>query len=218
MIESTSGSLSKTEVHSRPAAIDGSARSRIAISVYVAGAGVLVAALGAFAIGRSRSGETAPAVAGPPTNFGAPRHVRRPSDRASLAAALASQGADGGAQAARPTDPVSERDDMLRRLQASGADGSAWTTDARAVFAKWQATSTAAANTRVSEVSCFAMGCSTTMLFADRASFGDVSHDFQESGQFRSWTGGKYRSAPLPQPSGGFAATWVLFRPETSTP
>lgn len=175
-------------------------------------------AFGAFAIGRIRTSPMQASAAGPPLDSKEPKLPRRSSDPSSLAAGLAPNETAAGTLPSRPTDAVSERDQMLQQLQASGTDNSAWTTDARAVFTKWQSTSSAAINATIGDVVCFAKGCVTTMLFADRTSFKETSHDFQDSAAFRAWTGPKFRSAPIPQGSGLFEVTWVLSRADALIP
>jgi len=112
----------------------------------------------------------------------------------------------------RPASPLAERDQLLEKLRHSGVASGSWTTEAVAVFDQWRRDSPAASSVDISRADCFAAGCAVTMTYRDMPAFQDSSRDFQDSAQFKSWTGPKFRSAPLSQDSGAVQATWIMFR------
>lgn len=111
-----------------------------------------------------------------------------------------------------PPSAKRELDDELSRLRATGPAIGGWTATAFGVFDKWKTASPAAGQVTFGEFACFAGGCTIKVTYKDRPAFETATQDFQDSEQFNSWQGPKFRSAPFQLESGSVEAVWILFK------
>jgi hypothetical protein len=113
---------------------------------------------------------------------------------------------------------AAERQEMVRKLVASGPAPGGWFQRAEQIRANWSAQAAAELRDKVqlTAFECYAGGCVTNASYADSASYQRFSLDFSQSETFLSWPGQKYRSGPeVDQQTGRVASIWVLMSPET---
>jgi hypothetical protein len=101
---------------------------------------------------------------------------------------------------------------IREQLAKSGPASGGWTSSAFEVFGKWQKESTLSSKVSFSDFRCYAGGCSITATYGDEGAFADGAHELQESESFKAWPGPKFRSGPVPLPSGAIETTWALFK------
>lgn len=111
----------------------------------------------------------------------------------------------------RPRDPETQRDQVLAKLTGSGPAVGRWTMDASQVFDEWRTTSPSGRSVEFGNFACFAAGCAMAATYRDLSAYQGLTREFQESAQFKSWGGAKFRSGPIVLPSGAVQATWVLY-------
>lgn len=64
---------------------------------------------------------------------------------------------------------------------------------------------------------CFQAGCRVTSTHSNLTSASSVGDQFLRAEGFLAWPGGKFRSGPLPLPSGQVQFVWILYK-ETAPP
>jgi hypothetical protein len=109
------------------------------------------------------------------------------------------------------------RQEMVRKLVASGPAPAGWFQRAEEVRAAWSAVADSGLRDKVqlSSFECHAGGCVTNASYADIASYHQFSNEVSQSESFLSWPGQKYRSGPeIDAQNGRITSIWILMRPD----
>jgi hypothetical protein len=118
-----------------------------------------------------------------------------------------------------PSTAAQRRKETVDRVRATGAAPSSerWVDGARSVVDKMMRnTDDLRGRVQWSKLECFRMGCTIEATFFDRAAFEKADEQLlgNTSGEFATWAGPKYRSAPIDIGGSRWSTSWILYNPQ----
>lgn len=116
----------------------------------------------------------------------------------------------------RMETPEEAAKEVIGELTQSGPPQGDWSSRVHSTLETWKTKSALGTKVALSDVQCFARGCTFTGTFPDRDAFDRAIEDMQGSEPFERLNAPSFRSSPMETENGQLKAVWVLYSQERS--